>query len=290
MSERPTPGKADPRHACDREPWLWGAERLLYTNLKNFNRVEFRHTVLMLFSRDPHWLEPIRDLGIDVINLGCRNYRDLGMGTWRLWLALRKVRPDLIHTHLWAADLVGRIAGGLAGIPVISSIHNMDYDPESRAEEGRALKYKREAALILDRWTARFGCRPMIAVSKYVSSSASHFLRYPPGLIDTVHNPIDFEELGTTQKVDREHVLADLGLPSQSLVLLNMGRVVSQKGLLFAILALPEIIARYSMTHLVSVGSLVDQDYVATLQGEAERLGVSALFHTVSGSAWPGTG
>lgn len=258
-----------------------GAERLLFTNLKHLDRDGFRHTVVTIFSREPHWLGPIRDLGVDVLDLGCRGYADLGRGVWKLWSVLRRTRPDLVHTHLWAADVVGRVAGRLAGVPVISSIHNMEYDPEARAGESFSLGLKRGAGLLADRWTARLGARRLIAVSEYVGRSASRLLRFPPGRIDLVYNPIDLDEPGPADGVDRLQVWGELGLPPGSTVLLNVGRVAPQKGLLFAVRALPEILARFPTVHFVSAGSLADRECVSAVRAEAKRLGVADCFHTL---------
>lgn len=57
------------------------------------------------------------------------NYRKLGMllAIPRVWWHLRRTRPDVVMTHLGYADFVGRIAGKLAGVPIIvSCCHNVD--------------------------------------------------------------------------------------------------------------------------------------------------------------------
>ncbi len=46
---------------------------------------------------------------------------------------VRSRRPDLVHTTLFDADLVGRIGGRLGGAPVVSSLVNVAYGPEQRA-------------------------------------------------------------------------------------------------------------------------------------------------------------
>ncbi|MDR3639317.1 MAG: glycosyltransferase [Isosphaeraceae bacterium] len=258
-----------------------GAERLLCTNLKNLDPDQFRHTVVTVFSRDAHWLETIRQRGVDVVDLGCRRYLDIGPGTLKFWSFLRRVRPDLVHTHLWAADVVGRIAGRLAGVPVLSSVHNMEYEPEARVNESRSLRLKRNAALLVDRWTARIGARRLIAVSDYVGRSAARQLRFPAQRIDLVYNPIDFDDVSSEAHSDRSRVRDELGLPPDSLILLNVGRVSAQKGLLFAIRALPAIVARFPTVHLVSAGSLTDENCVRALAAEAEKLGIPERFHTL---------
>jgi glycosyltransferase involved in cell wall biosynthesis len=216
---------------------------------------------------------------VDVFDLGCHRYRDLGRGVWRFWSLLRQLRPDLVHTHLWAADVVGRVAGRLAGVPVISSVHNMQYDPEARADEGGWLRLKRDAALFMDRWTAHLGARRLVAVSEYVRRSAARLLRFPAERIDLVYNPIDFEELRPGLVCDRSRIWAEAGIPAESLILLNVGRVSYQKGLIFAVRALRDILVQFPQVHLVSVGSLADRSCVQGLQAEAQSLGIGDHFH-----------
>jgi glycosyltransferase involved in cell wall biosynthesis len=44
---------------------------------------------------------------------------------WRIYREIKKVKPDIVHTHLFKSDLHGRLAARLAGIPVvISTLHN----------------------------------------------------------------------------------------------------------------------------------------------------------------------
>ena len=52
---------------------------------------------------------------------------------WRCAALVRSRRPDLVHTTLFDADLVGRIGGRLGGAPVVSSLVNVAYGPEQRA-------------------------------------------------------------------------------------------------------------------------------------------------------------
>jgi glycosyltransferase involved in cell wall biosynthesis len=255
-----------------------GAERLLYTNLKHLDPSRFRNTVVTVFPHATHWAEPIRRLGVEIVSLDCRTYRDLPAGVMRLLSWLRKERPDLLHTHLWAANIAGRVAGRMGRVPVISSIHNPDYEPEAFNDGAEVSARKRTLARLLDRLTARMGCERMVAVSEYVRLSASRHLRFPAGRIDLLYNPIDVEEF-QPRRGKREELLADLGLSPETVVLLNVARVSPQKGLLYAIRALPAITERHPATHLISAGALTDPAWLARLKDEAARLGVTDRVH-----------
>jgi glycosyltransferase involved in cell wall biosynthesis len=60
----------------------------------------------------------------------------------------RDLRPDLLHTTLFQADLVGRVAGAAARVPVVSSLVNPEYGKEQLADRNlRAWKVRAAQAV-----------------------------------------------------------------------------------------------------------------------------------------------
>jgi len=256
-----------------------GAERLLYTNLKHLDPARVESTVLTLFSHGDHWKEPLRALGVRVESLQCSGIRELPRGIARLRTWLRREQPDLLHTHLWGANVVGRIAGRLSGVPVISSVHNPDYEPEAWSDGSKANTGKRRLIRALDRWSARFGCQRMIAVSEYVRQSAHRHLRFPLKSIELLYNPIDADEFQSPPARGRAELLREAGIPAESMVLLNVGRISPQKGLLYAVHALPEILIQHPNVHLVSLGAADDAFWRSRLEDEIRSANVVKHVH-----------
>jgi|GEM_PF-635080 len=260
-----------------------GAERLLYTNLKHFDAERIRSTVVTVYPHATHWLEPITALGVPVVPLNCSNVREIPKGVRRLRAWLLANQPDLIHSHLWAANIIGRVAGRLTGTPVISSVHNPDHEAEAWADGADVGLTKRRIVRALDRWTAHLGSDRLIAVSEYVRQSANRHLRVSLDSIELVYNPIDIDHLQAAPAKSRAAVLRECGLPSDSFMLLNVARVSPQKGLLYALRALPSILERYPSAHLVSVGATTDPAWLEQLEREAKSLGVTEHFHVLGG-------
>jgi glycosyltransferase involved in cell wall biosynthesis len=256
-----------------------GAERLLYTNLKHFDPERVQSTVITVYPHATHWLEPIRALGVPVVCLDCRGPRDIPKGVRKLRTWLRENRPDVIHSHLWAANIIGRVAGRFSRTPVISSIHNPDHEAEAWADGADVSLMKRRAVRELDRWTAHAGCDRMIAVSEYVKQSANRHLGVSLDSIEVVYNPIDVDLVRAEPSTNRAELLRACGLPPDSLILLNVARVSPQKGLIYALRALPAIVERYPTAHLLSVGATTDLAWHKQLEREAAELGVSNRFH-----------
>jgi glycosyltransferase involved in cell wall biosynthesis len=74
-------------------------------------------------------------------------------GAGALWRRLRAGRPALLHTHGYKANLLGRLAARLAGVPVVASYH------AGERPGGRLAIYD-----FADRWSSCLGAR--IAVSR----------------------------------------------------------------------------------------------------------------------------
>jgi glycosyltransferase involved in cell wall biosynthesis len=254
-----------------------GAERLLYTNLRYLDSAQIESTVVTVSAEGEYWREPIEQLGVRVANLDCPGYTDVPTGIARLKGHISEMKPDIIHTHLFLANIIGRCAGRLAGLPVISSIHNPEYEPEASAGASPGVKRKIGVARLTDKFTARF-CKRMIAVSNYVKQSTVSRLGYPASKIDVLYNPIDFSEVGKSS-IDREAVLQSVGLSADSVLLLHVGRLSSQKGLVDAVRAMPQILSSVPTAHLVSVGAHADADYKSMVVDAINSLGVSGAVH-----------
>src|SRR5215813_7563840 len=258
-----------------------GAERLLYTNLKHFDPSRVRSTVFTVYSGDTHWLEPIRELGVDVFTLDCDGPRSLPRAIKHFSAWLRANQTDVVHSHLWAANVVGRVGGRLAGVPVVSSVHNPDHEDAAWSDGADVSLTKRRIVKVIDRWTARIGNERLIAVSEYVRQSANRHLKVSLNEIDLLYNPIDTGALTNAPAKTRGELLREIGLPAEAIVLLNVARLAPQKGLIYALRALPKIIEMYPQAHLLSIGATTDPGWLGQMRSEAIRTGVADHFHII---------
>ncbi|MEM9804833.1 MAG: glycosyltransferase [Cyanobacteria bacterium P01_D01_bin.56] len=72
----------------------------------------------------------IQSSGIPVTALGMRRGIPNPILFWRLVLLLQRCRPDIVHTWMYHADLLGGIAAKLAKVPVLVwNIRNSDLSP-----------------------------------------------------------------------------------------------------------------------------------------------------------------
>lgn len=256
-----------------------GAERLLYTNLAHLDSKRFRSSVVTIRSEGDHWRAPIEALGVPVESLGVRARSALPGAVRKLRRLLTERSAGLVHTHLWEADIVGRLAGRLACVPVISSVHNPGYEPALWRAGEQGNPAKRHFFLTFDRITARLACSRLIAVSEFVRQSTHAHLGFPLERIDLIYNPLDLDELRRPPTRERERLLAEAGIPADAVLVVNVARVTPQKGLNYAIDALPTILESHGRVHLVSIGALDHSEWVEVLEARCRERGVGDRVH-----------
>jgi glycosyltransferase involved in cell wall biosynthesis len=103
---------------------------MLLSLLSSTDRSRVEPAVISL-SAGGDLAEDIRALGIAVESLGMRPSRPNPADVWRLSRRIRSLRPDIVQTWMYHADLVGGFAnrlGGQAGL--VWGLHNSDLDPK----------------------------------------------------------------------------------------------------------------------------------------------------------------
>ena len=97
-----------------------GAERSLARLLAGLDRDRYDPFVACLYGSQSPVADDIRDLDIPVYDLGMPRKWRLD-AFFRLYCLLRQVRPAILHTFLFHANIPGRVVGRLAGVPVVVS-------------------------------------------------------------------------------------------------------------------------------------------------------------------------
>jgi len=109
-----------------------GAQKVLLQLLSRLDRQRFSPSVACFCNGAGAVAQEIRTLGIRVADLGMTAKWRVD-AFWRLYRLLRKERPVILHTHLFHANIPGRVLGRLAGVPVIiSTEHTMGMESEWR--------------------------------------------------------------------------------------------------------------------------------------------------------------
>lgn len=103
-----------------------GAEAVLCRLIENDDGNE--HFVVSLTSEGKYGAL-LRERGVNVVVLSMPRGRATVRGLWQLWRHLRSVRPNVVQTWMYHADLLGGVAARLAGVPVVWGIRHTTLDP-----------------------------------------------------------------------------------------------------------------------------------------------------------------
>lgn len=103
-----------------------GLERVLVNHVRSADRKRFDVGVLCL-GEPGRLAGEVEALGVPVYALGVHG-RGIGRGVRRLVRELRRLKPDVLHTHNLAAHLLGATAARIARVPVIVHTKHGRYD------------------------------------------------------------------------------------------------------------------------------------------------------------------
>ncbi len=241
-----------------------GAEQQLTAMLVRSDARRFQHTVCALREADRHEAT-LRAAGIPVYALHRVPRHEIVRTLVALCAVMREVAPDIVHTSLYWASVLGRTAARLAGKPVVTTLVNTTYEPEWRRDNPKLTPAKVAIVRGLDGVTARQLGTRFVAVTRAVRSSAIRHLGIAPDRITVIPRGIQLDRIAPPS-ADRVAALrAQLGWEGAYPVVLSVGRLVPQKGHRYAIEAMVRVARTYPRALLVVAGE-------GPLRGELGRL------------------
>lgn len=237
-----------------------GAETALYNLLEYWmqRRDDNRHAVLYIY--DGPYVERIRALGIPVYQLkGAISPYD-PVGWWRFKKIIASLRPDVIHSALWSANVMANIISRVSGVPLVCDLH------------GNCAHYGKTRNRIM-RAAYRVGRGHPVAVSPSVQKSFDHIIKNPTGAI-LIRNGVPIEKIlarAQEKKIERR----DLGLDDDTFVVGSVGRLHPVKRYDVLMHAVARCAQRGTKIALVLVG---DGPERAKLEADARLLSAPVIF------------
>lgn len=172
---------------------------------------------------------------------------------------LRAVSPDVVHTQLAYADIIGLPAARRLGTPAVSTVHLSQWTTRSARELARM----EIAALVRRTCAAR-----TLLVSEHARDAYARRFRGRTGTLETVPNGVvDDRQEGAGRRVRRE-----LGLDAEDVVVLMLAVLREGKGHDLAVDALERLRAAHSRLRLVIAGDGPRRAEVAALAARAPEL------------------
>jgi len=219
-----------------------GAEKMLYHTIKGLNPVRYTARLCSLKKKGEVACR-LEEEGVEVYSLNMRD--DATLAGWldsfrALVLLVRyfmRERPAVIHSFLFRANILARIAGYLTGVPVIiSSVRVM----------GGEMKWQH----FIDRVTA-FMADHFVAVSNGVKEHLMRNAHLPERTVSTIYNGI---VAGNSAGFDLSALMNQIGLTADERILMTAGRLHRQKGYDLLLQALSVVQQSFSGVKLLILG------------------------------------
>lgn len=234
-----------------------GAERNLVNVLRHLPPGE--HALCYLSPPDDYAAELV-EAGIPVRCLGLHRPADLGRALYHLRQELLRGDFQLLFTQVFAADILGRLGGVLAGVPVLSAVQTSAYEPEAMATYRPLGRLKvRLFSQPLDAVTARLCLRRLLAVSGFVRERTIERLHVPPEQVLVVPNSVDTARFRPPTMRERAQARASLDLRPEERVLVTVGKLNRGKGNETLIDAMPGVLREHGAARLLMLGQGPDE-------------------------------
>ncbi|MEX2583184.1 MAG: glycogen synthase [Gemmatimonadota bacterium] len=139
--------------------------------------------------------------------------------------------PDIVHCHTWYSHLAGALARPLTGARLVLTTHSLEPHRPWKAEQ---LGSAYDATTWIER-TAYRNADGVIAVSAAMKEDVQALYGVDPDRVRVIHNGIDPEEYRPRPS---EEVLTRIGVDPRRPIVLFVGRITRQKGILHLVRAI----------------------------------------------------
>jgi glycosyltransferase involved in cell wall biosynthesis len=218
-----------------------GAERFVYSAAPYLSSYGWQVRVITV-QKGGEFLRQLRQDGIPCIELGLNAF-DAVKALNKLNSLWSDSKPEILHTHLYHAGLIGRIIAKKAKIPfVVVHQHGL--------ERNRSILRS-----LLDRkfskWVTHY-----VASCSAVAQMLQKRERVPGGKISIIYNGISAED--SSRKISRQDLRNTPENGTMPIIIGSIGRLEPEKGhedLLYGFSSLPDQVSNPSQLWLVGDGS-----------------------------------
>jgi len=221
-----------------------GAETLLVETLRSSDPRRFEFGYGFFLRTKDALAEDLVNAGGNVVCFDRRGPMRMLFSAWQVANHLRRWKTEVLHCHLPLSGVVGRIAGHIAGIPVVYSEHN-------ELERYHFATRRMNVAT----WSLQ---HQAVAVSHEVAASISRHVRSAVP-VEVVHNGVDVSRFDP-QLTDGKAVRKLLGIPVDAPVVGTVAVFRIQKRLDWWLEAAFRVRERDPAAHFIIVGDGVFRD------------------------------
>jgi len=234
-----------------------GAEMMLFKVLEHLDRQRFVPHVISLTTLGE--LAPrIAALGISVDAMGMKPGRPSPLGFFRLTQIIKHLNPDVVHTWMYHADLLGGLAARLSGISAVGwCIRNSNLDKNRTKLSTRAVV---SLCASISKWV------PSRILSCSERARQVHVAHgYAAEKMVIVPNGFDLNRFKPDDHA-RQQIRAELGITDQTPLVGLIGRFDPQKNHLGFFEAAAVLHRQMPQVHFLLAGQDIDSRNAALMQ------------------------
>jgi glycosyltransferase involved in cell wall biosynthesis len=238
-----------------------GAENVLVSTLKGMDRNRYKIKVCCMGEIGLAGNE-LRDIGIDIFCLK-RKYKLFNLFTTiALYQIIKKYRPDIVHTSLFYANFHGRLAAKLAGVKAIVS------------EEQNVYKWKDDNFIfrLINKILSCFTSK-IIACSETVKHFTARQDNISKNKFVVIYNTFDRGKFDSAHLSDIGYLRKEMGIGEENKIIGNIGRLCEQKGQIYLIQAMKDVLKRIPEARLVIIG---EGPLKKSLKDQSRALGIES--------------
>ena len=193
---------------------------------------------------------------------------------WRAYRLLRqsirRLKPDVVHTHSSKAGIIGRAAAWQERVPaIVHTIHGLPFGPSETP-------LKNAVYVQLERWAAK-RCHAIVSVCDAMSEQALAAKVGRPEMYRTIYSGMDVESFLNPAR-GRDEVRGELGLQDDEIAFGTVARLFERKGHDDILAAAPAVLTANPRARFVFIGDGILRE---SLIAETERLGLRHAFRFV---------
>lgn len=236
-----------------------GAETVLLNVARNIDRDHFYPRVILHKSR---WLhEQLQKNGIDTEIIPSKRSWDMPF-LFNFIKYCRRHKIDLIHSHLFGANLYACLAGAIMRIPVLTTFHN------ELKLEGSADKFIRLKSIII-----RTFSKKMAFVADYIKDEYVNKIHFPPRKMVTVYNGVEIDS--RSDEVEIENLRKELEISDGDSVIVHIANFRVPKGHNILIEAAARVCKELPSTKFLLAGDEGDGELKKEVVEFSKNLGIA---------------
>ncbi|MBN8703053.1 MAG: glycosyltransferase family 4 protein [Bacteroidetes bacterium] len=210
----------------------WQAEKI--------DKTKFDIFFILLNSKISPFESFLIEKKIPVIRINYTSKKNIIYSFFKCYLILKKIKPHIIHTHLFEASLIGLTAAKFAGIK--KRVYTRHHSDSNISYAPNAVKY--------DKFINKMSTS-IIAISENVKNILITLEQVSPEKIKIIEHGIDLEEVDSISETRIEKLKLKYNSQNQKPVIGVISRYIKLKGLEYVIDAFSRLLLSYPSARLL---------------------------------------